>query len=86
MSIKMPTGVGGFIGSIGESGSSKVSRRSVIKVEMFKVEPPSPNKIEWSEGLVGFSVVDGGSSMSRSRLKSDRSVGGSSKSRVFLRL
>ena len=31
-------------------------------------------------------MVDDGSSMSRSRLKSDRSVGGSSKSRVFLRL
>src|ERR1043165_3697896 len=45
-STKMPTGVGGFSGSAGESGNSKVSLRSVMKVEIFKVEPPSLNKTE----------------------------------------
>src|ERR1043165_324440 len=86
-SIKIPTGVGGFTGSSGESGgNSKVSLRFVIKEEILRLEPPSPNRIECSDGSIGFRVVDDGSSRSRSRLKSDKSVGGSSRSRVFLRL
>ena len=86
-STKMPTGVGGFAGSCSESGgSSKVSRRLVIKGEIFKVDPPSPNKTDASDGAFGSIVVADGSSKSRSRLKSDKSVGGSRRSRVFLRV
>src|ERR1043165_2106518 len=44
ISIRTPTGVGRFTGSIDESGSSKVSRRLVMNEEIFSVEPPSPNK------------------------------------------
>ena len=83
----MPTGVGGFAGSVGESDKSKVSRRLVMKGEMFSVEPPSPNKTDASDGSVGLIVVAEGSSKSMfDRSKSDKSVGGSSRSRVFLRL
>ena len=85
MSIKMPTGVGGLVCSIGESSNSKVSRLSVIKVEIFNVKPPSPNKTDASNGSMGLMVVADGSSKSRSvRSRFDKSVGGSSKSRVFL--
>ena len=35
MSIRTPTGVGGFTGPIGDSGRSKVSHRFVMKVEIF---------------------------------------------------
>ena len=58
-----------------------------MKGEIFSVDPPSPNKIDASDVSVGSRVVAEGSSKSMfDRLKSDRSVGGSSKSRVFLRL
>ena len=82
----MPTGVGGFTGSIDESGSSMVSRRLVMNGEIFSVEPPSSNKIDTSDGSIGSIVVAEGSSKSRSKLKSDKSVGESSRSRVFLRV
>ena len=85
-SIKTPTGVGGFVGSTGELGKLKVSCLSVIKVEIFKIEPPSPNKTDASDGSVRSIVVADGSNKSRSRLKSDKSVGGSNRSRVFLRV
>ena len=58
-----------------------------MKGEIFNVEPPSPNKTDASDGSAGSMVVAEGSSKSIfDRSKSDRSVGGSSRSRVFLRL
>ena len=63
-----------------------MSRRLVMKGEIFKVEPPSPNKIDASDGSVGLIVVADGSSASRSRVNSDKSVDGSSRSRECLRL
>ena len=86
-STKMPTGVGEFIGSSEESGNSKVSRRVVMKEEIFSVEPSSPNKTDTSVGSTGSIVVAEGSSKSMfDKSKSNKSVGGSSRLRVFLRL
>ena len=52
---------------------------------MFNVKPPSSNKTDASDGPVGSIVVADGSSKSMfNKSKSDKSVGGSSRSRVFL--
>ena len=87
-STRVPVGTGvdccGFRWKL--ISDSKVSRQSVIKDEIFNLEPFSPNNIEASDGSVGSIVVADGSSRSRPDiLKSDRSVGRSSKSRVSIR-
>ena len=86
-STKMPVGtdVDGCGLKKGSASDSKVSCRSVMKVEIFNLEPFLPNKIDASDGSVGSISVADGSSISRFRSRSDKSVGGSSKSRVFLR-
>ena len=64
---------------------SKVSCRFVIKVEIFRFEPSSPNRSDASVGSVGLIFVTDGSSRSiLDRSKSDKSVGGLSRSRVSL--
>ena len=46
----MPTGVGGFTSSVGESSKSKVSLRFVGKDVEVKVEPSLPKSREASDG------------------------------------
>jgi len=81
-STKVPVGIG-----VDCCGFMRGLVSCWLKIEVFMVEPPSPNKIDASEGSPGSMVVADGSSRSRPEIwKSDRSVGGSSKSRVSLRL
>ena len=63
ISTKVPVCTGGCciggssklkVGLIGESSESKVSRRSVIKVEIFRIEPSSPNSRDVSDGLFQY--------------------------------
>ena len=89
-SIKTPIGVGGLavliIGISGELSDLKVSLRFVMKGEIFKVEPSLPNRSDASVCSVGSISVTNGSSRSILDIsKSDKSVGGSSKSSVSLR-